>query len=150
MEHLLKEADEETRLAIQEMMSKMNPPDELIVEGLNTTDVQLAKVIYERLRDYITGTVLLSFLENRRQVKALQRELADLRRQYDRNSKLEAEHREALRKQLGRLERFLENMQMPVEKGSDKETQRRKYWNKQNIAADLIIKIARKLGITTS
>lgn len=147
---LLQEADPETRQLVETLVTKMNPPAEVIAEGLDTTDVRLVKALYERIRDYIQGSVLIAFLENRRQTKALQRELADLRRQYDRDMKLAKESSEEHRKKLDRALQLLENLQIPVEKGADYGTQRRQYWNKQVKLYELVEKIARKLGITIS
>jgi hypothetical protein len=89
------------------LLDQMSGPI-LVNEGMDRNDLSIVKAIYERIRDYIQGSVLLSFLALRRELKATQRELADMRKQQDRNEKLRSDDMEAIKDKLSNLIKAVE------------------------------------------
>lgn len=101
--------DENTRQALLAYIESMDDSErEVLSETLSATDVELVKVIYDKLKSQIHGTVLLSFAETRRQLKAIQRELADLRKQVDRIQKEESEENKKIHKGINEIRRLIE------------------------------------------
>ncbi len=58
---------------------------QIMDEGLSVQDLQLIDALVKRFDKMIKGGLLLSFMALRQQIKALQKEIADMRKQTDRN-----------------------------------------------------------------
>lgn len=127
--------DPESKEYLNHLLDIMNGRlDQPVVhEGLNSGDVALVKAVYIKLKDYIQGSVLLSFLEQRRQIKSLQRELADYRKQADKEFKLNARFRRDTDKKIDQIHSMVSKMQKPVGKSRE--------------SYELIEKIAEKLDV---
>lgn len=58
---------------------------QIMDEGLSVQDLQLVDALVKRFDKMIKGGLLISFMALRQQIKALQKEIADMRKQADKN-----------------------------------------------------------------
>lgn len=77
----------------------------ILNESLNVKEVEFINSIGKRIENLIKVSVLASFIEIRRQIKAIQRELADYRKQYDKNQKEISSDIKEIKIQLSKIEK---------------------------------------------
>jgi uncharacterized coiled-coil DUF342 family protein len=143
------EEDPETRDLAQSLLDSMDEKDDVILESLSNEDRVLVQTIYVKIKSLVQGSVLLSFLEIRRQIKAVQRELADFRKQYDREIKKKDQEIDRYKKDMSELASSISEMSKKIDALHETEMKNRRtrFWFSQRDAIEKVSKIAEKIGI---
>lgn len=107
---MLEVLDPEDRKHIGECLDSIDDGTESINEALSADDRALSLDIYNRIDRLVKGTFLISFLEIRRQIKAIQREISDMRKKVDQERREQDKFRKDVLKKISSVEDNLEEL----------------------------------------